>query len=97
MTSSYLLIGVALFITLVIYKLFISFFVDYLIAGFKLGFDKIAMVYWPLSSYAAIYKYSLKKYKNSMGHFHQIIKKKPEVKIIFVRVLGVNQLVVVDP
>jgi hypothetical protein len=46
-------------------------------AGFKLGFDKIDLIYRPLSTYAGIYKHSLKKYKNSLGHIHEIVRKKP--------------------
>lgn len=68
-----------------------------MIAGCKLGFNKIDMIYRPLSTYTGIFKHSLTKYKNSLGHIHEIVKNKPQVKIIFVRVIGITQMIVVDP
>lgn len=95
--SVYLPIILTLCILLFLYKFFLSFFITYLIAGYKLGFNNIAFLYRPLSSYSTLYKQSVKKYKHTLGHIKAILSKNPDVKIIFIRLFGITHLTIVDP
>lgn len=95
--STYLFAILGVLILYLIYRTFLSFFVEYLRAGYYLGFDKIAMIYRPLSSYSAIYKDAAKKYKHVFGMIYEKVKKNPEVRIVFVRMFGVTHLNIVDP
>lgn len=80
----------------VVWKIFIEFLVEYLRAGFCLGFDKIDMIYRPLSTYNSFYKDKL-KFDHNFGVLYERVRKNPNIKMILVKVFGNSQINIVDP
>lgn len=64
---TYFAVFLGVLLLYLVYRTFLSFFVEYLRAGYCLGFDKIAMVYRPLSSFSSVFKDSAKRHSHVFG------------------------------
>jgi hypothetical protein len=86
-------------LTLILYSLY-NFFIYpivlYVKIGLKIGFDKIAFIYHPLSPYKALHKLGTKKYGHSFGEYLDVVKRNPLAKIIVNKIVVATRIIVTD-
>ena len=91
---SFCVLGFILFY--LIWKLFLEVLVEYIRAGYYLGFEHVAIIYRPLSTYNSFYNLKV-KYQHNYGSLYEKTRLNPNIKMIFVKIFGVTQINVFDP
>lgn len=71
----------------VVWKWLLSVFVVYLKVGMVLGFDKVRLLYKPLTGPSGLFEWSAQKYGHSYGFYFEAIRKNPMLKIMIIKLI----------
>lgn len=93
-----MILGISLLLlcSYVVWKGLLSVLVVYLRAGVALGFDKVGLLYKPLTGSLGLLEWSSQKYGHSYGFYFEAIRKNPMLKIMIIKLSIGYQLLVLD-